>query len=278
MELDKRNKIQMLFTLLSNSYFVGFFKGNIYKGPLKKLCLPGLNCYSCPGALGSCPIGSMQAVLGGLKYDVSYYVLGLISLFGILLGRLICGFLCPFGLFQDLLYKIPSKKLNINKKVDQFLRLIKYFILLFFVILMPIFLVNDYGTALPYFCKYICPSGTLIGGLPLISTNSGLRSIIGSLFFFKISILIIISLSSIFIYRPFCKYICPLGAFYSFFNKVSFYKYKVNDKCINCNICSNVCKMNINPSINPNSLECIRCSECVKSCPKNAIEKGFYLK
>lgn len=273
MELDKRNKIQMLFTLLSNSYFVGFFKG-----PLKKLCLPGLNCYSCPGALGSCPIGSMQAVLGGLKYDVSYYVLGLISLFGILLGRLICGFLCPFGLFQDLLYKIPSKKLNINKKVDQFLRLIKYFILLFFVILMPIFLVNDYGTALPYFCKYICPSGTLIGGLPLISTNSGLRSIIGSLFFFKISILIIISISSIFIYRPFCKYICPLGAFYSFFNKVSFYKYKVNDKCINCNICSNVCKMNINPSINPNSLECIRCSECVKSCPKNAIEKGFYLK
>lgn len=278
MELDKRNKIQMLFTLLSNSYFVGFFKGNIYKGPLKKLCLPGLNCYSCPGALGSCPIGSMQAVLGGLKYDVSYYVLGLISLFGILLGRLICGFLCPFGLFQDLLYKIPSKKLNINKKVDKFLRLIKYFILLFFVILMPIFLVNDYGTALPYFCKYICPSGTLIGGLPLISTNSGLRSIIGSLFFFKISILIIISISSIFIYRPFCKYICPLGAFYSFFNKVSFYKYKVNDKCINCNICSKACKMNINPSINPNSLECIRCSECVKSCPKNAIEKGFYLK
>ena len=278
MELDKRNKIQMLFTLLSNSYFVGFFKGNIYKGPLKKLCLPGLNCYSCPGALGSCPIGSMQAVLGGLKYDVSYYVLGLISLFGILLGRLICGFLCPFGLFQDLLYKIPSKKLNINKKIDKFLRLIKYFILLFFVILMPIFLVNDYGTALPYFCKYICPSGTLIGGLPLISTNSGLRSIIGSLFFFKISILIIISISSIFIYRPFCKYICPLGAFYSFFNKVSFYKYKVNDKCINCNICSKACKMNINPSINPNSLECIRCSECVKSCPKNAIEKGFYLK
>ena len=59
-----RTVVQLCWMALTNGYAAGFAKGTIYKGELKRVCVPGLNCYSCPGALGSCPIGSLQAVLG----------------------------------------------------------------------------------------------------------------------------------------------------------------------------------------------------------------------
>ena len=58
----KRFGIQGLWTAATNANVGGFFTAKLYQGPLKNLCVPGLNCYSCPGALGSCPIGAMQAV------------------------------------------------------------------------------------------------------------------------------------------------------------------------------------------------------------------------
>ena len=91
-------------------YAVGFINGKIYDGSLKKLCLPGLNCYSCPGALGSCPIGSLQAVLGSRNFQFSFYIFGFLMLMGAVFGRFVCGWMCPFGLVQDLLYKIPFIK------------------------------------------------------------------------------------------------------------------------------------------------------------------------
>jgi 4Fe-4S ferredoxin iron-sulfur binding domain-containing protein len=193
-------------------------------------------------------------------------------LIGALLGRLVCGLLCPFGFVQDLLYKIPTPKFKIPEKIDRPLRYLKYAILLVFVILLPMFLTNQFGLGAPYFCKLICPAGTLGGALPLLATNEGLRSTIGFLFFWKLSILIVIVALSIFTYRPFCKYICPLGAFYSFFNKIGFYKMEfVPDKCVNCGLCEKSCKMDINVRANPNSLECIRCGACTAACRHDAL-------
>ena len=71
-----RLAIQLGFTALSNGYAQGFLKGEIYSGPLKQACVPGLNCYSCPGALGACPIGALQATLGSRSYQMAFYVLG----------------------------------------------------------------------------------------------------------------------------------------------------------------------------------------------------------
>ena len=90
--------VQVLFTALTNGYVIGFTEGKIYRGTSKKLCVPGLNCYSCPGAVGSCPIGSLQAVLGSKNYKFSFYVIGFLMIFGSLMGRFVCGWLCPFGL------------------------------------------------------------------------------------------------------------------------------------------------------------------------------------
>lgn len=274
--MDKRRITQIIFAITSNANINGFLKGNIFKGYTKKVCVPGLNCYSCPGAIGSCPIGSLQAVIGTIRYNFSFYIVGIMSIFGIVFGRFICGWLCPFGLIEDLLHKIPSRKIKINKKVNNFLKYLKYIILLLFVIILPMFLVSEFGISPPYFCQYICPAGTLEGGIPLISLNQSLRGTVGYLFTWKMFLLIIIISASIFVYRPFCRYICPLGAFYSLFNKVSFYKYKVDEnKCINCGACTHKCKMNIEVYKNPNSTECIRCGECVKICPTKSIEKGI---
>ena len=92
-----RGWIQAGATLLTNIHLPNFFKGEIYQGKGKAVCVPGLNCYSCPAASGACPIGSFQAVVGSSKYKFSYYITGFLILLGVLLGRFICGFLCPFG-------------------------------------------------------------------------------------------------------------------------------------------------------------------------------------
>ncbi|MDU3336803.1 4Fe-4S binding protein [Paraclostridium bifermentans] len=271
--MDKRTITQIITTVITNINLNGFLSGNIYKGSTKKLCVPGLNCYSCPGAMGSCPIGSLQAVIGTIKYNMSLYVLGFITLFGIIGGRFVCGWLCPFGLIQDLLYKIPLKKIKINKTVNNTFRYLKYIILILFVIVFPMFLTNEFGISPPYFCEYICPVGALEGGIPLVSLNKSLRNAVGLLFSWKIFILVLIVILSILIYRPFCRYICPLGAFYSFFNKISFYKYEVDESnCINCGACEKKCKMDIAILKNTNNPECIRCGECIKACPNKCLQ------
>ena len=256
----RRFAIQAIFSLLTNSYVVGFLTGTIYKGPLKQICVPGMNCYSCPGALGACPIGSLQAIFNQSDfskgvwsdsngylvtkplYYFAFYVVGFLMLVGALCGRLVCGFLCPFGLIQDLLHKIPlPKKLKIRTfPGDKQLRYLKYFFLVVFVIVLPLLYESN-----PFFCKYICPSGMLLGGIPLMTygslagntaaaTGTGITSWAeaGGLTSLKLGILAATILLSIMIYRPFCKYICPLGAIYSFFNRISLYRYSV--ECFTC--------------------------------------------
>jgi len=180
--------------------------------------------------------------------------------------------LCPFGLVQDLLHKIPFPKKIKTFRGDKLLRKLKYVILAVFVILMPLYLVDIMDQGSPYFCKLICPAGTLEGGIPLVLLNKSMRRAIGWLYVWKNVLLAVTVLLSILIYRPFCKYICPLGAIYSVFNPISVFKYKVDkNKCTQCGACAKVCKMQVNPSKTPNHPECIRCGQCKKICPTGAI-------
>ena len=272
---------QCLFSAVINGYWYGFFTGRIYTGPAKALCVPGLNCYSCPGALGSCPIGSLQAVLASRNYRFSCYVVGFFLLFGSLFGRLICGWLCPFGLVQDLFYRIPlpgwlKKRISKRKNLPahKILVWVKYLILVGFVILLPLFALDMIGQGSPWFCKYLCPSGTLGAGIPLLLTNEPLRQAAGFLFQWKFAILLFLLILSLLVYRPFCKYLCPLGAIYSFFNPIALYRYQVQDHaCVKCGKCQKSCKMDIRVWENPNHPECIRCGDCVSTCPTGAIQK-----
>lgn len=263
---------QVAFTALSNGYVQGFFQGKIYSGPTKYACVPGLNCYSCPGALGSCPIGSLQAVIGSRKFHLSLYVLGFLMMVGAILGKAVCGFLCPFGLVQDLLHKIPGVKKLRRLPGEKYLQWLRYVMLGLLVILLPMVVVDIVGQGSPWFCKYVCPSGTLLGGIPLLAGNPALRGAVGWLFTWKIAILVVILVLSVFLYRPFCRYLCPLGAVYGFLNRFALYRFTLNEEqCTHCGACHQVCGLDIDPSKTPNHSQCIRCGKCLDACPHGAI-------
>ena len=271
-----RNWIQAAATIATNAHLPGFFTGKLYTGPLKNACVPGINCYSCPGAVGSCPIGALQAVATGQKHSISFYVLGILLLFGMVFGRLICGFLCPFGWIQQLLHKIPLKKRKIPHAADQKMRLLKYGVLVIAVLMAPMLIVNEFGLGSPWFCKLLCPVGTLEGGIPLVISNEGLRSGLGFLFWWKMGLLIATIILSMMIYRPFCKYICPLGAFYALLNKISLTRMELDrTSCISCGKCVRACPMQVQVLKDINSAECIRCGKCAAECPTGAIELRF---
>lgn len=273
MDNKKRTAIQIIAAMIQNANFKGFYTGKIYTGPTKQVCVPGLNCYSCPGAIGACPIGSLQNALSSYKFKFPYYVIGLLIFFGVLLGRIICAFLCPFGLLQDLLYKVPFYKKIKEWKGDKILRYLKYVILVVFVIVLPIMY-----KLTPFFCKYICPSGTL-SGILLSLADTSLFKVFGKIFTWKFSLFLLIVLISILICRPFCKYICPLGAIYGIFNKFSIISMHIDkEKCIGCKACYKSCDMCVDPSVNTNDAECIRCGKCIDICPKQALSILSYYK
>lgn len=268
----KRKLIQIAAFGFSNTHLLNFKGGKIYEGKWKQFCNPGLNCYSCPAASLSCPIGALQAVGGSMKFNFSFYAMGILLAFGVLLGRAVCGYLCPFGLIQELLHKIPFPKIKMWKG---FLY-VKYIMLVLFVILLPIVATDYMGMGKPAFCQYICPAGTLEGGIPLLLAHEQLRQTMGPLFILKMTILFGTILGSLLIYRFFCKGLCPLGVIYGLMNKVSIYQLEVDQsKCIGCGKCRRICKMDVDPVKKPDSVECIRCGKCARECPRHAITIGF---
>ncbi len=274
--MTKRRVVQVLSAVFQNGYFQGFFNATVFSGPTKAVCVPGLNCYSCPGAFGACPIGSLQAALGSRKAAAIQYAAGLLLLFSLLLGRLACGFLCPFGLLQDLLDKVRVKKLVLPARVDRPLRYLKYAVLAVLVVALPLLLLGEYGISTPFFCKLLCPAGTLEGGLPLVLGSAGLRALVGPLFFWKLFVLVAVLALSLALFRPFCKYLCPLGALYGLFNGVGMYRLTVDkNKCIRCGRCERACPMQVPMPTKPNHPECIRCQKCVSVCPTRAISGGI---
>lgn len=268
---SKRRIIQVYAALLYNANIKGFFNGQIYKGPTKNLCVPGLNCYSCPGAIAACPLGALQNALSASDTRLPAYIFGIIILFGLTLGRMICGWLCPVGLGQELLYKVKTPKLK-KSKVTHVLSFLKYVILLVLVVIVPLVF------AIPGFCEYICPAGTLEGGVGLLSNpeNEGLLAILGPLFSWKFTLLVAIIVACVFVYRGFCRFLCPLGAIYGFFSKIALLGVKLDkNKCTDCGLCISACKMDIK---NVGDHECIQCGECISVCPAKAISwKGSKL-
>lgn len=269
--MGKRTFIQWCTALLYNANLPGFLQGRIYRGPVKSVCVPGLNCYSCPGAVGACPLGSLQSSLSGVILHFPFYVLGLIMLMGLFFGRLICGWACPFGLMQELIYKLPTPKIKLSPAVQRF-TLLKYLITVIFLVVLPLGFYYVDGIGIPAFCKFICPAGTLEAALPLTAVNKDIRSALGGLFTWKLMILLMVILASACIYRPFCRFICPLGAIYSFFNKLSIYGVKVDmSKCIGCDKCLRHCPMQCQSL---GDRECIHCNACAEVCPTKAISLG----
>ena len=264
-----RRLVQLYAALLYNAHLKGFATGKIYTGPVKNLCVPGLNCYSCPGAVGACPLGSLQNAVAASADRPAFYVVGLLLLFGLLLGRVICGFLCPFGLIQELIYKLPTKKHKKNRLTRR-LSWLKYGILAAFAIGIPAWFALR-RVPLPGFRKFICPAGTLEGAVLLLlhPANGELRALTGPLFAWKLSVLAGILCACVFLYRAFCRFLCPLGALYSLMSRLALLGVRVDPaRCTDCGACVRVCKLDIRAV---GDRECVHCGDCIGVCPAGAI-------
>ncbi len=265
---SKRRLIQLFCALLFNAHLRGFATGKIYTGKLKSVCVPGLNCYSCPGAVGACPLGALQNAVSSLNKRVSFYVFGIILLYAMLFGRTVCGWLCPFGLIQELLHKIPSPKIK-KSGVTRALSYLKYVILAAFAVFIPLCLGISKGMPVPGFCKYICPAGTLEGAVVMFARGTLPVSMLGSLFAWKVVLLIVILAACILCYRAFCRFLCPLGAIYGLFNELSLIGVTVDTgRCDSCGVCVGGCDMDVK---RVGDRECIHCGKCVEKCHAHAL-------
>lgn len=258
---------QIIASIITLGHVPALWTANIYQGPLKAVCVPILNCWGCPLSLFSCPIGALQHFLN--LHLFPFYIIGFFGAVGMLVGRMVCGWLCPFGLFQDLLYKIKSFKL----KLPKWMTYLKY------AVLIGVAGIIAWITLEPWFCK-LCPAGILEAGIPLVLADKtgNVKALVGWLFWTKIAILVIVAALTIPIKRFFCRTFCPIGAIYSVFNKFSLVHLRVEkEKCKkpSCTFCQKICPMDINPYEDPNHKECIRCLECVKKCPHVAVSLSF---
>ena len=286
--MARRAAIQALAAAACNPAVWNFASGAVTRSPLKRACVPGLNCYSCPAAVASCPLGAIQVSLASGRFP--FFAAGFLTLAGALAGRAACAFLCPFGFFQEALFWISSRLRALFRKetpaerlaalskersrpplsrLERGMRLMKHAFLAGLVALLPYggYLLN--GASGPAFCALVCPAGALEAGIPLVIANAALREAAGLLFAWKTALLLAVMAAALFSFRPFCKYICPLGAIYSLFNRVAAFGVQVDsEKCASCGKCAASCKMRARAV---NSAECIRCGECASACPHGAI-------
>ncbi len=279
---EKRIWYQAVAALAMNAYLPAWLKGEIYQGSVKGVCVPVLNCYSCPSAMGACPVGAMQTFFGALRFNLSVgikqfglYVVGLIGAVGAVIGRMPCGWLCPFGMFQELLHKIPTPKV----KIPRFLSNFRYVFLVLFVVALPLLIVDEFGYGQTWFCKWVCPAGSLEAGIPLIILNEHLRGLVGFMYTWKLAILGLFLVWMVLSTRPFCRTTCPLGAILGLFNKGSLFRMAVEDeKCTKCDQCLKDCPVEIRIYDSANSPDCVRCLKCLDSCKFGAISYEFLRK
>ncbi len=238
-------------------------------GPeLKWFCNPVLSCHSCVLSWFACPIGVYIHYSGYHLFP--FIALGMVLLLGIVFGKLFCGWVCPFGFLQDMLHKIPTRKLTLPKWTSH----IKYLVLVLMVFLIPFFLGEE---TMYSFCR-ICPASALQVTLPNLFSSGSLILPLATIV--KLTVLIVVLLAVIFSRRAFCKVLCPIGAILAPLNLLSFWKVKLpTDNCISCDKCDEVCPSTISPSsriakgvVSNRSLDCIVCHDCRTVCPQKAVE------
>lgn len=255
----RRMTVQLVSLLALNSSW----------GPEAKwFCSPVLNCHSCALAWFACPIGVFIHFSGYRLFP--FFALGTVLLIAVLLGRWLCGWVCPFGFLQDLLHRIPTRKISLPRWTNA----IKYGVLILTVFLLPFLL----GELTQFsFCR-ICPASAVQVTIPGLA-KSGFAGIAGSTAV-RLGVLAVVIVFSVLSTRAFCRVLCPIGALLAPLNLISFGRVRApKGKCVSCSRCDKVCPTDDRPSERlmrgqdpSRSADCVLCGDCSAVCPTSGRE------
>ncbi|MBB6478946.1 4Fe-4S binding protein [Spirochaeta isovalerica] len=218
-----------------------------------------------PSTDAFCPFGGLETFWALLRYNSLIRKVALSSVIllavstgtALLFRRSFCGNLCPLGFIQELFGSAGksffNRKFSLPPLIDKILRYLKYVVLVLVLALSWqtfSLVIQPYDPWLAYhhigtedlFSKYLV--GTII-----LFASLGL---------------------GIFIERPFCRYLCPMGGFLGLISKIGFIRIRRNtETCIDCGICDISCPVDISISTAEQvaTAECLTCSACINRCP-----------
>ncbi len=158
-------------------------------------------------------------------------------------GRFFCGWLCPIGTCQDAINKASRRFSGRDVRLPD----------------KPL---ARYGI--------LAITLTIIAGIIYSINIPHMKFIPATLDYFPLLLALIILLSA-FVYRFWCRFLCPLGAFTSLFNKISLIRPRIKGECNGCGKCTVECVMTQVDKTHPDSPDCIRCMECLPRCPKDLV-------
>ncbi len=287
--------VQVLLVIVLNLTVIGNIMLSPFL-PILRLDLPWLP----RGELHLCPLSTIQRGLGhAWSFGLFLLVLGVMTVICLLVGRALCAWACPFGLFQDMItrlravFKLGPRELGL--KTHQKLGSVR-FALLFTVILLSLSMTISYLVYEPAGEQYVshfpagttrvapycsgCPTPTLYYTVTVFQTGDLQFS--DPTHYLMWGVLFVFIIGAFLIPRFWCRYFCPVGAMSSCFNSVSVLKiHKDIPKCTKCNYCVSNCPMRVqdirdeDEDSRVSSWDCTFCLECVEKCPEKALSLRF---
>lgn len=253
-------------------------------------------------------VGDAFTALQFMLYDVVFpwLVIASFLIIGVLLGKSLCGWVCPFGFVQDLIGFIRRKHMKVSVRTHEGMVYVKYavagiilFVSISFSAAKLMGVHQGYENALGVFARApftaLSPAETLFATLPRMVLDIGYAvtqtpfpdvtsaiSAMPLLFWIQLSIMIGVLVLIAYVPRGWCKYFCPYGAIMAILNRFSFLGLRRDlVKCTKdeCRLCVEVCPMRVRildlPWEKFSDPECIYCLKCVDVCPYKAIRLKY---
>ncbi len=201
----------------------------------------------------------------GLRGEVTYLLLvSMVLIFllfsSLLAGRIFCGFVCPLGALQEIISRISFKsdlneqkgakyRLEVSSQLSSKVRWIFLGVLFLLATVWNIVILPEINPLSGFaFLKIL----TLTLLIPFLS-------------------MIIVCAASMFLYRPWCRFLCPFGTGSSLISRFAGIKYQRTEACTECGLCEAICPTQ-EAAAYSNKGECYYCNRCIEICPHDAIK------